>query len=155
MRNHIMKNHNLSNRIINDQNQIKYPCNYATPCEKVFVREDLRKSHVEIFHQGYRWCQLCNKKLSLSHDMKKHIANVHQNRYDCSMCKKDFSSQIWLNYHVEKDHLGYKCCICKMALSSIEALDRHISSIHFDVKSHKCEFCDETFDKFINMRNHI
>ena len=62
--------------------------------------EDLRRSHVEIFHQGYRWCELCNKKFSLNYDMRKHKENVHEGRYDCRMCKKDFSSQILLNYHV-------------------------------------------------------
>ena len=154
MRDHIMNNHNLLEHTTEDQNQIKYPCNYVTPCEKVFIREDLQKSHVETFHQGYRWCELCNKKLSLSHDMKRHKANVHENRYDCSMCKKDFSSQIWLNCHVEKDHLGFRCYICNKQYNSVSNVANHVSTSH-EMKHHKCEFCEETFLHYTDWRQHI
>ena len=184
MRQHIMNNHSLLDHFTDDQNQSKYPCNYKNPCEKVFIRKELLKSHVEIFHQGYRLCELCNKQFCLGYDLQKHKQTVHdgikaykchicqQNfaqdsglrrhinavhksfRFECRFCNEKFPSLFWFNCHVEKVHYGYICYLCEVELHSSTSLVRHINSVHSDVTSHKCAFCDREFGQYHDLRKH-
>ena len=91
----------------------------------------------------------------LDSGLRRHIEDLHNSeRYDCNICKKDFHSLHSLNCHVENFHLGFKCYVCNIQLNGITAVHRHISRIHPDIKLHKCEFCNETFEEYTHMRHH-
>ena len=98
--------------------------------------------------------------------MRQHIMNNHrlldQNdipskkiTYSCTKCDKKFLRLEALNYHVVKEYLGLKCYLCNKPYGSITAVAGHVSTAHSEIQSHKCEFCEETFDQFMDMRHHL
>ena len=42
-----------------------------------------------------------------------------------------------------------------MIFGSITAIAGQVSTVHSDIQSQKCEFGEETFDQFMDMRYHL
>ena len=99
-------------------------------------------------------------------DMSQHMMNNHslldrndvpneKIRYSCTKCGKKFLRLEALNLHVEKEYLGNRCYLCNVNYSSSTAVAIHVSTVHSKIQSHKCEFCEETFGQFMDMRDHL
>ena len=123
--------------------------------------------HVSTVHsdiQSHK-CEFCEETFIQFMDMRQHMMNNHnlldrndvpseKITYSCTKCGKKFLRLEALNLHVVKEYIGHKCYVCNLNYSSITGVARHVSNVHSEIQSHKCEFCDETFDRNSKLKKH-
>ena len=79
-------------------------------------------------------------------------------RHYCTDCKKDYSERKALARH-QRERCGktekmYKCQVCGKKYLHLEGLREHVSQIHGGEKPHRCNICNEGFDRRYDVRIH-
>ena len=128
-------------------------CDYKSHVKRNF------QGHMSYFHRGFRYCDLCEKKFRVQHQLTEHIRVAHEGlKFECNYCEFQGSSKKTIKIHTEAKHEGikYKCDFCDTKLSIKSNLRLHILSVHKGV-TYNCNYCD--YKTLANnkrgLRNHI
>ena len=137
---------NLSIHINGVHNKVKnYKCDQ---CDKAFSYRQQLKRHINNVHkrQKNHKCYLCDKAYSDLGQLNGHINSVHEGlkNYKCDICDKVFSQFGHLNVHI-LNTTHKKCDICDKYFSGSDSLQTHIKNNHKDIV--ECDFCDKIFDE--------
>lgn len=109
-------------------------------------------------------CKVCNSKFNRKDKLKRHAQTHNASRkYKCPFkdhmnCTKEFHRFDKLKLHImtHGNIKPFKCEICSNGFSRKEHLNAHIQKIHHGGKSNlDCNTCDQKFDSFISLANHI
>ena len=88
-------------------------------CDKTFVLEKSRKSHIDHFHcvnQNPSVCQICDKTFEFEQSLQRHMKEVHQELvYVCQKCPAVFVRDSLLDKHdrESRHYLSFYCNVCK------------------------------------------
>ena len=85
------------------------PSNSVTcdECGKIFNTEHQRKTHVRIFHSGFRFnCDLCDAQFLHRNQLASHKIREHgeQRQHECTICGQRFIQRGHLNRHTRTYH---------------------------------------------------
>ena len=134
-------------------------------CHKKLKNEHYLKSH-SMIHTGEMpfECKVCGSKFNRKDKLKRHAQTHNASRkYKCPFkdhmnCTKEFHRFDKLKLHImtHGNIKPFKCEICSNGFSRKEHLNAHIQKIHHGGKSNlDCNTCDEKFESFISLANHI
>ncbi|GAB0086894.1 hypothetical protein DMENIID0001_011050 [Sergentomyia squamirostris] len=87
------------------------------------------------------------------HMMKKHQDMLAEKGNTCKLCKSKFSNFNLLICHIKTHNQKFPCAICGRRFSSQKFLDFHVN-VHYHEKEFPCELCDMDFCSAPDLKNH-
>ena len=147
----------------------KFKCDHPG-CEKSYKRKEDLVDHkaVHMAVKPFRCVKNhCNKTFARKCDLMSHVRCAH-NGLTCEACGLRFRKKAKLQKHWQLVHPNVvegqkvpqgKCPDCGKTYNNPSDLERHIVSHHRREgtelkKKHKCNSCEETFEKFLDMVRH-
>ena len=105
----------------------------CTNCSIIFrTNQSLDKHFSEIHTNKYKFCTVCNLRVS----KKKFACHLytHENLkiYECQKCLLMYKTKYHLDRHFDEKHLGKNniCCSCGEAFTRKDKLQTHIQNFH-------------------------
>ena len=144
--------------------------NFEENEDESYVQEDFDDAYYDEEEQEPKLkeenfkCKICNevftKKSSLSRHKKKFHSDGKFDDLHCSICDKFFIRKISLKnhneiFHAEDSEEQQHCTICEKNFKNKYFLYAHNRKFHPDVKNYQCEWCDEKFSQFKNLKKHV
>lgn len=122
------KAHKQTSNLFRKSGPNKYTCQY---CAKGCMHLETLERHMSKNHQD----QLADK------------GNT------CKLCKSKFKEPQLLTCHIKTHNLRFNCAICGRRFSSQKFLDIHVN-IHFHEKEFPCELCEQGFSTSQELTDH-
>lgn len=125
-------------------------------CSERFHHKEKLLYHKKIKHEPTKFvqCPICNK--TVKHRLRNHIRTCHTERkficefeVDGNQCGKKYVELNHLKTHVAVSHQGFKkfkCEYCESSYSKLLDLENHRNVIHLKLKI-KCELCSTLVTK--------
>ena len=130
----------LKNHIFTDHdNRLEIKCN---SCEKTFSTQKFLEKHIKSYHKREESaCDLNAQQFTTDEKLPNHVLlqTIHKGYYKCISCKKTFSTQKFLEKHIDSFHQKEKTA----------------SQTIYKISSNKCEYCDKTFHDANDLKKHI
>ncbi|XP_055586462.1 transcription factor grauzone-like [Uranotaenia lowii] len=128
-------------------------------CGKRYTSHHVLYMHIRNKHRAPRFvCDICAKAFHLKSEFNKHKMqheNPDQLKMQCQHCLKWFKNRDYWRAHVRLHVVGeIKCELCDRVCPNRVAYRSHWKHVHGN-KSFKCDWCDKTFKKALNLKEHI
>ncbi|XP_048002670.1 zinc finger protein 62 homolog isoform X1 [Leguminivora glycinivorella] len=145
-------------------------------CEKVYSSEKKLQNHQENKHmlvykahektqkrvsfsdqvivhevKEYHKCRKCTKIFEEYNLLKRHMKQRHKKRkcYICNYCNKNFVDRMFFKLHIK-----LHCDICGDLSPNRSSYIEHRRRVCKVLKFHKCKTCEESFFKFMDLKDH-
>ena len=144
--------------------------NFEENEDESYVQEDFDDAYYDEEEQEPKLkeenfkCKICNEVFSKKSSLSRHKKKFHSDgKFDdlhCSICDKFFIRKISLKnhneiFHAEDSEEQQHCTICEKNFKNKYFLYAHNRKFHPDVKNYQCEWCDEKFSQFRNLKKHV
>ncbi|XP_075989930.1 uncharacterized protein LOC142985573 [Anticarsia gemmatalis] len=99
----------------------------------------------------YHKCRKCTKIFETYKFLKTHMKLLHKKRkcYICNYCNKSFADRTFF-----KVHIRLHCDICGLWLPNKLQYAEHRRNICRTMKLHKCKTCNDSYFKFMDLKDH-
>ena len=86
-------------------------------------------------------CDACDKVFMRSNNLKLHIDSVHEGRksFTCDFCKSEFTQNSSLRRHMDRKHgekKRFKCSTCNASFVEMRSFNEHMCLLFMKEKSH-------------------
>ncbi|XP_055543664.1 zinc finger protein Xfin-like [Wyeomyia smithii] len=138
----------------------KFSCD---SCDRVFTDKRGITNHVkQHVPKELRQCSICNRGFSTSYHLGRHMKG-HENDTQCEHCERKFASVAYHEYkeHLALEHPGKEVLPSNFCRKSEKPeRDRGLKlSVELLEEKEKmeaiCRICDTTFDRIVELRNHL
>lgn len=99
----------------------------------------------------YHKCRKCPKIFEEYKTLKLHTKQHHKKRkcYICNYCSKSFIDRTFFKVHIK-----LHCDVCGLLLPNRIKHNEHKRNVCRILKMHKCKTCDESYFKFMDLKDH-
>lgn len=163
---------------LNTHSQIKHECSY---CQQTYSKANQLRKHIKAQHTEN---EVQNEESAIIFPKKEIVNNlpvefkdespntytevleiqemVQENnttrKFECELCNKVFSRKTHLIRHmtIHTNERAFECTItgCGSKFRRRDHLQNHLNT-HSQLKTHKCEFCENSFGRADHLLNHI
>lgn len=161
------KDHYRQNHISKQMNQKKEKSTTKTPhrhvceeCGKIYTKLQTFKEH-QYTHgpkELYPFqCEECEKAFVKQRTFNEHkLRHAGIKNFECSVCKAKKTTKKELRSHMNSHtrELQYPCPNCPMIFYRSSNRRIHVDVVHQGIRRYACRFCDQTFGKGDNLKNH-
>ena len=134
-------------------------------CPAEFASVDLKREHEEKVHDPIsKACGYCNEEFKTYNKLAIHICNCHCLKNDsgklvCIICSNiQRKGMTQMKYHILGVHLNCPSQICKICNKTFERevnLNEHIRTIHQGENPYQCDQCEKAFKSSCALKNHF
>lgn len=132
-------------------------CTYES-CAEFFMSLEQLKEHCRTIHSEKRQrqfeCELCSEKFHRKTHLKQHSVAKHAGnyRFSCEKCGKGYLLESRLKRH-QASHKTHTCELCSMTFDKWSLFLAHKQSEHANIEL-KCNVCDKTFNSRRCLKEH-
>lgn len=131
----------------------------CTECDKAFVKQRTLKEH-QMRHAGIKnfECSYCGAKKTTKKELRSHInSHTREKKYPCPNCSMIFYRSSNMRIHVQVVHQGIRrfvCRYCDQTFGKGDNLKNH-ELLHTGEKPHECTECGKRFVQKVSLRSHM
>ncbi|KAM3956069.1 uncharacterized protein ACR2FA_009966 [Aphomia sociella] len=120
---------------------------HSKPQKRVSFSDTVIIHEVKEYHK----CRKCPKIFEEYKSLKIHMKERHKKRkcYICNYCNKNFMDRMFF-----KVHIRLHCDVCSMLFPNKSKYLEHRRVVCRVLKLHKCRTCEESFFRFMDLKDH-
>ncbi|XP_023239227.1 zinc finger protein 431-like [Centruroides sculpturatus] len=143
-----------------NKDSLRFVCDV---CKKGFYDKSHLFRHRPAHQRKKHFCSHCKVRFKTESRLKLHMQfsclEIHPKRlpYQCNICKRIYVSTSSFERHLlaYNNQIHFFCDVCKTKFTSKVKFQTHQKTAHHPGGNYKCEICNKTFRRKIDLNRHI